>query len=199
MTLLVYTNSASFEKHLSTQLPQGFDSISGLSALSVNDQRLHLIHAASFPGQVAKWLKRELSTKPAKVMVCADNPQIVEMLELVELGIKAYCNSYMRSQHFEQMIDLVDRGQSWFPPAMLQDTFALARQAVTLPDTDRILSGLTDREKQTAIAVSNGLSNRAIADQFQISERTVKTHLTNIFKKLDISDRVALVLMLKDR
>jgi DNA-binding NarL/FixJ family response regulator len=103
----------------------------------------------------------------------------------------------MRAQHFEQMIDLVDRGHSWFPPAMLQDTFALARQAVTPPDTDTILAGLTDREKQTAVAVSNGLSNRAIAEQFDISERTVKTHLTNIFKKLDINDRVALVLMLK--
>lgn len=199
MTLLVYTNSASFKKHLSTQLPQGCDCVFSLPEISVNDQRLHLIHAPSFPGRVANWLKHEPMAKQGKLMVCADNPQIIEMLELVELGIKAYANSYMRAQHFEQMIDLVDRGQSWFPPAMLQDTFALARQAVTPPDTDTILAGLTDREKQTAVAVSNGLSNRAIADQFDISERTVKTHLTNIFKKLDISDRVALVLMLKGR
>jgi DNA-binding CsgD family transcriptional regulator len=44
--------------------------------------------------------------------------------------------------------------------------------------------------------VAEGKNNKLIADQCNISERTVKSHLTHIFKKLDIKDRVSLVVYL---
>lgn len=52
---------------------------------------------------------------------------------------------------------------------------------------------LSKRESQVAAKVSEGLSNRSIADQLFISERTVKFHCTNIFKKLAISNRKMLI------
>ena len=52
---------------------------------------------------------------------------------------------------------------------------------------------LSKREHQVAQKVSEGLSNRSIADQLFISERTVKFHCTNIFKKLAISNRKMLI------
>ncbi|TRY29057.1 helix-turn-helix domain-containing protein [Aliiglaciecola sp. M165] len=48
---------------------------------------------------------------------------------------------------------------------------------------------LSKREKQVADKVCQGLSNRSIADQLFISERTVKFHCTNIFKKLSVNNR----------
>lgn len=54
---------------------------------------------------------------------------------------------------------------------------------------------LSKREAQVAQKVSEGLSNRSIADQLFISERTVKFHCTNIFKKLAISNRKMLITM----
>jgi DNA-binding NarL/FixJ family response regulator len=196
MTLVVYTTSVSFENHLSSQLQQPFSLRHDLSSLAANDG-IHLVHLAGFSDTLFDWLKNHPVSAAAKLIVCADNPQLTQMLTLADLGVKAYCNSYMRGPHFQQMLQMVEQGQSWFPPVLLQQTFDLARKAVAEPDTEQRLSVLTEREKQTALAVSRGLSNRAIAEEFDISERTVKTHLTSIFKKLDLKDRVALVLYLK--
>ena len=103
----------------------------------------------------------------------------------------------MAALHYQQMLQQLENGQSWFPPQLLEQTFALAHQASNTPGTAKSLEALTSREKEIALAVAEGKSNRDIASQFKISERTVKAHLTNIFKKLQIKDRVGLVLHLK--
>jgi two-component system nitrate/nitrite response regulator NarL len=122
---------------------------------------------------------------------------VLEMLECVEAGARAYCNGYMQTANYQQMLRLLSNGQGWFPPSMLSQAFSLAHQELKGKDTDVLLQALTAREKEVAIAVSQGLSNRVIAERFEISEPTVKTHLTNIFFKLDLKDRVALVLYLR--
>jgi len=53
---------------------------------------------------------------------------------------------------------------------------------------------LTSRERQMASAVSRGLCNRAIAEEFGISEETVKRHLSNIYGKLALGGRVQLAI-----
>lgn len=54
------------------------------------------------------------------------------------------------------------------------------------------VESLTDRERQMAQAVSRGLRNREIADEYGISEETVKKHLATIYGKLALQGRVAL-------
>ena len=54
---------------------------------------------------------------------------------------------------------------------------------------------LTQRERQMAHAVSRGLRNRQIANEFGISEETVKKHLATIYGKLALPGRVALAVM----
>jgi DNA-binding NarL/FixJ family response regulator len=80
---------------------------------------------------------------------------------------------------------------------MLDETFRLAQQTVKPTQDQAKLEILTTREKDIAHAVGEGKSNRQIADLYDISEPTVKTHLTNIFRKLELRDRVGLVLYLK--
>ena len=50
-------------------------------------------------------------------------------------------------------------------------------------------TGLTDREKEVLGLVANGLSNKDIAKKLFLSEKTVKNHLNNIFKKIEVTDR----------
>ena len=59
-------------------------------------------------------------------------------------------------------------------------------------NNDLHIEALTRRERQMAYAVSRGLRNRQIADEFGISEETVKKHLATIYGKLAIPGRVAL-------
>jgi len=54
--------------------------------------------------------------------------------------------------------------------------------------------GLTTRERQIVSAVVNAYQNKEIAEKFAISEKTVKHHLTNIFNKVGVSNRLELAL-----
>ena len=92
---------------------------------------------------------------------------------------------------------MLTNGQSWFPPELLAQTFKLAQQAVDNAPTVAQLSDLTARENEIATYVAEGMSNREIAQHLGISEPTVKSHLTQIFRKLELNDRVGLVLHLK--
>ena len=51
------------------------------------------------------------------------------------------------------------------------------------------IDDLTKRELEVLIEVASGMSNKEIATNLNISERTVKNHISNIFKKIDVSDR----------
>jgi DNA-binding NarL/FixJ family response regulator len=61
-----------------------------------------------------------------------------------------------------------------------------------IPNETLHVEPLTDRERQMAYAVARGLRNREIANEYRISEETVKKHLATIYGKLAISGRVAL-------
>jgi two-component system nitrate/nitrite response regulator NarP len=54
---------------------------------------------------------------------------------------------------------------------------------------------LTDREQDVVRLVSTGLSNKSVAGQLGVTESTVKIHLHNVYKKLRIQNRIALILM----
>lgn len=128
--------------------------------------------------------------------IAADRPQLEEMLRLSEHGIRAYFNSYMADTHYQQMLRLLQDGQTWFAPDLLTRALGLARRTVATTSSGHVMKVLTSRERQIALDVAQGLSNKRIASTRSISERTVKTHLTRIFKKLRIPDRVALAIRL---
>ena len=195
MKLVVFTLSSSFESHLSHLLDIECDFRKRLNSPAHDPGDMYLLHISSFRNTAFEWLKKFTQAQPIKIAVCSDRPDLQEMLGCVQSGAKAYCNSHMAKVHYGQMLQLLAQGQSWFPPAMLEETFKLAHQSALSTTESSVTSVLTRREKEIAKAVGEGMSNRQIAQQFDISEPTVKSHLTNIFKKLDIKDRVSLVLL----
>ena len=60
-------------------------------------------------------------------------------------------------------------------------------------DIEKAVSALTNRERQIIHLVSEGLSNKEIARRLKIANGTIKVHFQNIFQKLDVSKRTALV------
>lgn len=193
--LVVYTKSRSFEKHIGSVVDDEVNYRSTLTPAVAIDDCVYLVHAPSFNRELHGWLA-VTSKKGAAIGVADDNPFVERMLACTEDGVMAYFNSYMTTPHYTQMLRLLANGQSWFPPALLSQAFELARTAVINPSDSVQLQKLTKREKQIALAVAEGKNNKLIADECSISERTVKSHLTHIFKKLDIKDRVSLVIYL---
>ncbi len=63
----------------------------------------------------------------------------------------------------------------------------------TDPETDKI-AALTEREREVTSLIGEGLKNKQIADRLLISETTVSHHLTSVFGKLGVSDRLELII-----
>ena len=197
MALSIFSNSSSFSAHINQVLTRAVNVQNQLCDNVINSHGVKLLHISSFElDLVINWLKLQNSNRVSGIGICSDRPNISEMLECVDLGCKAYCNSYMSMTSYQQMIRLLSNGQSWFPPPLLEETFRLAKIATRKKDPIQLQDELTPREKEIAFAVVEGMSNKEVALKYQISERTVKTHLTNIYIKLQIKDRVALVLRL---
>ncbi|MBX7502184.1 response regulator [Qipengyuania sp. YG27] len=76
--------------------------------------------------------------------------------------------------------------------SMGDQTSALEKELIAF----RNLSRLTNREREVAIHLSHGLSNKEVARQFEISPRTVEAHRSSIFSKLEIKSIAELVRML---
>jgi len=91
-------------------------------------------------------------------------------------------------------IETVARGQSWFDRAFVTTLLAALQSPSHRPGSSSIpgVDTLTPREQEVISLVCEGLRNRAIADRLTISENTVRHHLTSIFNKLKVNDRLEL-------
>lgn len=191
--LVVYSKSHSFNDHVNAVVDSEVGFRSMLTPAVAHPGNVYLVHSASFSRELPSWLATTCKTG-AVLGIADENPDIEKMLATTKAGVYGYFNAYMAAPHFAQMIRLLKNGQSWFPPALLSEAFDLARTAIPNVVT---LEKLTEREREIALAVAEGKNNKLIAEECSISERTVKSHLTHIFKKLDIKDRVTLVVYLK--
>lgn len=195
MSLVVYSRSRSFEDHLNTVVEGEVKFRNKLTSPVAGKGNVYLIHVSSFSRELPDWLTSACQ-KGVVVGVADESPQLAGLLEHTQAGVYAYFNAYMSSAQYAQLLRLLGNGQSWFPPGLVSEAFDLARTAIKLPGEEDPLELLTKREREVALAVSEGKSNKLVASECDISERTVKTHLTHIFKKLQVKDRVALVIHL---
>lgn len=130
-----------------------------------------------------------------KTVVLSDTPSYEEGTKLLSLGIRGYANTYIHGEHLIQVLDSVESGNVWLYPEFMQQMIRQVTSGVR--DYSAILNKLTEREAQTALLVCEGHSNKEIAVHLDITERTVKNHLTHIFEKLGINDRLSLAMLLK--
>jgi len=195
MSLVVYSRSSSFEDHLNTIIEGEVQFRNKLTPPVAAEGNVYLVHQSSFSKDLPNWLESACQ-RGAVIGVADEKPQLASLLAHTQAGVYAYFNAYMSSAQYAQLLRLLGNGQSWFPPGLVNEAFDLARTAIKVSDEQDPLERLTKREREVALAVSEGKSNKLIASECDISERTVKTHLTHIFKKLQVKDRVALVIHL---
>lgn len=121
-----------------------------------------------------------------KVLILTVHNEVEYLLKAIEIGVDGYLLKDSGSSELKKAIDVVMKGENYIQPSLIP---ALNKRLVTRDvDKDKIDS-LTKRELEVLIKVANGMINKEIATSLDISERTVKNHISNIFRKIDVSDR----------
>jgi len=122
----------------------------------------------------------------AQVVVVTASQDPAEALAAIRAGARAVVFKRFAVESLVEALRAVREGHVWMPPALQSELTARLSQ----PDT----KALTAREREIVRLVALGLQNPEIARRLAISDGTVKTHLNNVFHKLDVRDRVGLTL-----
>lgn len=118
-------------------------------------------------------------------------------LRMLSMGLNGQCSPYIAKEQLKLVLSVVDSGEIWGGKEFIQQLIQQSANAPMMVGDSVIFSGserLTDRELDVADLVAKGMSNKEIARSLDVTERTVKAHLTTIFKKLSIKDRLSLAL-----
>ncbi len=141
------------------------------------------------------------SGSPAGIVAIIETSRIQDIVEAFELGARGVVLRASLPPLWRTGIQSVLAGQYWvedksaaFLLGAVRDLLARPAKAMSLPEF-----GLTLRETEIAAKIAAGRSNKDVGLEFSICERTVKHHLTNIFKKVGVSSRLELAVLVRDK
>jgi len=121
----------------------------------------------------------------ARVLVLTSVTERGHVLPAVQAGAAGYLYKDVDPQALVQAIRAVHDGHVLFAPDAAE---AMVRVESAAGD-DRGLAALTEREREVLVQIALGRSNREIARALVVSEKTVKTHVSNLLMKLGVQDR----------
>jgi NarL family two-component system response regulator LiaR len=122
----------------------------------------------------------------ARIVVLTSYSEDDKVFAAIKAGAMGYLLKETSTQDLLQAIRDVYRGESSLHPAIARKLIRELNRPSTLPPSDE---PLTEREAEVLILVARGLSNQDIANHLVISERTVRTHVSNILGKLHLANR----------
>lgn len=130
--------------------------------------------------------KMKADNSQIKVLILTVHNEMDYLMKAVDIGVDGYILKDSESLELKKAIMAVKDGENYIQPSLIP---ALNSQLVNRDSDKDMISSLTNRELEVLVQVANGMFNKEIATNLNISERTVKNHISNIFKKIDVSDR----------
>lgn len=130
----------------------------------------------------------ELKAKenPVKVIILTVHSEVEYLVKAIDIGANGYILKDSESSELKQAINDIINGGSYIQPSLIP---TLNSRLINRDIDKEKLKTLTKREVEILALVASGMFNKEIAVNLDISERTVKNHISNIFKKIDVSDR----------
>lgn len=134
-----------------------------------------------------------------KIFLLSDRPDEEEGFAFLKQGIVGYANTYISPPRLNEAVRVVLSGSVWLGQAVMQrlirETVAKAEGTAATKPSHHKLESLTPREHEIAEVVAQGQSNLEVAYNLNISERTVKAHLSSIYAKTGTGNRLNLALL----
>lgn len=147
------------------------------------------------------WI-RALVNRNISCAVMSFKKSFAEFQTAISLGAKAYVDATANPTILQQVEQTLAAGSMWLPAELLARLVGVSDKLLTKVKTPQVNIAdnkdsldLTSREQEVAELVCQGLTNKKIAAQLNITERTVKQHMTNLFAKTGASDRMKLMLI----
>jgi DNA-binding NarL/FixJ family response regulator len=140
---------------------------------------------------------QELHATPARARIILLTAEIekADIVTVLQFGAHGVVLKESASELLFESIRTVMAGEYWVGRKRVTDLASTLRDlSAPHPQPTRKHFGLTHRELEIISVILGGHSNRYIAEALSISEKTVKHHVTNIFDKLGVSNRLELVL-----
>lgn len=145
------------------------------------------------------WLEivKKYAQKRLPVIVMTTHLDIDELRIALQAGARGYVEALATKVILQQVLETVSSEGLWLPGQLLSNIVgALGQQPVNYSHTCDMQS-LTKRERQVVDIVITGATNKQAAEYLNITERTIKEHMSSIFNKLKVRDRIQLMLTVK--
>ncbi|MFD6284748.1 response regulator [Streptomyces sp. NPDC060205] len=181
----------------------------GNAALAVVDEQRPdvVLMDVRMPGRDGLETTRELLTRPAPprvlMLTTFDSDDLV--LGALRAGALGFVLKDTPPARILDAVRTVAEGNPVLSPAATARVIAAATGPASVHSRDHQraaareqLSSLTERERETARAIADGLGNAQIAERLRITVATVKAHTGNLFAKLAVENRVQIALLIRD-
>lgn len=200
--IILCTNMFSIKKHWSDAVSDTYECI------HVEDPKEIIKHLKSFECNMDILLD-ELSVKDIratldelkkfpsiKILLFNAVPEVHHASTLISENIRGYENSYIQKKNLLKMLESIENGKNWLFKDLTNYIINKFIQNSSQEEPE-FLQQLTPTEKEIALMVSNGFTNKEIVKAKKIALSTVKNHIKKIFEKAGVSDRVSLALKFK--
>ncbi len=173
------------------------------AACTVLDERqshLVVVEFAALPAPAAASIEElHRHSRGARIVLGATHLEPLQELAAMAAGAAACCAAELPRHELQRVVGAVLQGGVWVSPAAIPLLVTRLRglsgsAPAPQPAGPEHLSALTERQLEVARMVGQGANNKQIARALNITDRTVKAHLTCIFEKLGIPDRLQLAL-----
>jgi two-component system nitrate/nitrite response regulator NarL len=164
--------------------------------------KLVLCHEDLIREQQISLISSIKKTSPAsRILVLGVGRSIESQIALLKQGARGYFDNHLPPEKLHFAMHSILNGEVWverYVISSLIDELTHVEPPKISAEQQQSLALLSPKEIEVATLVSHGATNKMIAYKMAITERTVKAHLTTIFQKLDISDRLSLAIFFRD-
>ena len=204
--IAIYSDNPDIVKLWSHALISHFDIFTATSKKELSNASVVVIDSKKVDTDAD--LTSTLTSTSARILVVGKNWSENKQINALVHGAAGYCGESEPAKLLVQAVNSIIKGDIWIQRHLVPRVIGTLVKIKPQPleavnntesiESSALLATLSSRENDVANMIRDGESNKAIATALNISERTVKAHLTSIFKKLGVSDRLHLALYIKE-